>query len=541
MERYAIDCKSEDLQTEKEKYEALEHEWDEKVQEAYQGSYLLTYLYGRHFKKLLDYLQKSKKVASQEGQSILRYIFGERYKTLEFDDFPFENPKHDVLLPDLGEYLESKANLRDSMKLLSSPNSVLANPNSIRTKILVVSSAANLIENTCTLYLHKTDMLPNLCSCLYCHKGTSVEEIYAFVRRYLQCPGKSLFTVLRIEELDTSSQEAFIKYLAQHDQSGKKIYSQLAILIADIDAPIAKQLKTLGFSLENVKAYDENALDKYFQERLPSKVHIVTSERAGMGKTQWISQKNASECFFPVSGVVSFRNILKRLIKLDLPEKSSLHIDIGLITDDESRTELNRVLFSLLILGGLSSFEHVFTLPEGCEVYIELHEPNPKPPLLRLLKSNEVKRDKLRRIKLPLMPTSRIVFSLLSLFDKEELHKKDFATFNVKDCKVEEPESQQLLEKYFLKHVDAPNFYKIKVFLQLAANLLSQFTQSIFFTNSSLSHAGVDKKFKNIVFEGIIQYSREYTIRSIDAAMEGQKKALMNEQMIEGTEDFLGF
>ena len=542
--RFTIDCHhKKDLISEKEKFKAWESQWDELIREAYQQHYILTLLYGRQFNKLLDYLQNKPESPSQETRSILRHLFGKSFKDEKFDDYHPQGGNAEVNLTELGAYLEGKIPH-------SRHYSVCHELNNVKKKILVVTSAASLIECVCTLYLHKTGELPTFSNCLYCHKNSSIEEINAFVRRYIQCPNKSLFTVMRIEDLDGSCQERFVQILTEENQSEspqRQVSAVLAILVADIDAPIAKQLKTLGFFQEKILSYDQATFDKYFQEKLKSKPRIVTSDEAGIGKGQWIYQKNQNRNYFPISGSINFGNILKRLAKLDMSSDSSLHIDIGHILEDDSKTEMDRILFSLIILGGISSFEYLFTLPEKCEMYIELHKSSSNIPFLKLLRANYENLKQLQPITPRFIPSSHIVFNVLALYDKGSLPKTDFSTTKFEENKVDAREAQNLLDKYFLKDVQSHNFYKIKIFLLLAADLLSQFTKSVFFFNSSLSFTKTNLEIKNAVCQVIIEYSKEYTVRSIDYAMSCQRRALQNKgnegdiEIIDSSEDTLGF
>ena len=544
QKKFDLDCHNkEDLLIEKEKLETCESDWDELIRDAYLNYYVLTLLYGRQFNKLLEYLQKKPATSNQEAQSILRHVFGKRYGNLKLDDFPAPSGGLDEKFQDLGKYLEDKLHSKRNF-------SVCQELNNVKKKILIVASAATLIECVCTMHLQKAGELPTLSNCLYCHKNTSFEEIYAFVRRYIQCPNKALFSVLRIEDLDGSCQERFVQLLTRENESIEKrnILAVLAILVADVDAPIAKQLKTLGFFQESVQAYDETKFEYELKQILNTKIFIVDSEHEGIGKSQWINQTNEKWAYFPISGSVNFRNILKRLTKLDIPQGSSFHIDIGHVIEEDNKMEIDRILFSLMVLGGISSFEYLFTLPEDCHVFIELHKLSPKIPFLKLLKSNWVKIDKLQKINPKYIPASRLVFNVLALYDKGNLPKADFSVAKIEDARIDAQEAQRLLDKYFISQVKtAPNYYKIKIFLLLAADLFSRFTKSVFFFNSNLSFAKLDKQIKNIVCEAIIEYSREYTVRSIDYAMNCQANALENGgngpelDMMNASMDNLGF
>ena len=284
---YGIDCHNkEELLKEKQKLKEFEVQWDKAIREAYNKNYVLTSFYGRQFNQLLNYLGKKPRAADPGVCSLLRHIFGKDYRLLSFNDFNSQkNENLDELLQDLGDYLAFK------LPPCTKDFSLLQKENKIKKRILVVTSPTNLIEIACTLYLRKTAELPTLSNCLYCHKNTSIEEVYAFIRRYIQCPTKELFSILRIEDLDGVYQESFLQFLTSAYQE-RNVSAVLAVLVADIDAPIAKQLTTLGFFQENIRVYDESTLDKYFQEKVTSKTHIVASDQAGIGKSRWISQQH---------------------------------------------------------------------------------------------------------------------------------------------------------------------------------------------------------------------------------------------------------
>ena len=138
------------------------------------------------------------------------------------------------------------------------------------------------------------------------------------------------------------TKKASSNFLLKAYQEGN-ISAVLAVLVADIDAPIAKQLTTLGFFQESIKLCDEDTLDSFFQIQTTSKTRIIKSDQGGIGKSRWIFHQHENWSYFPISGSANFRNILKRLTKLELCEGSSLHIDVGHDNEEGNETEIDRI------------------------------------------------------------------------------------------------------------------------------------------------------------------------------------------------------
>ena len=523
-EKYEFEFNIKLLRTKREEFEKRKQGWDVSLELAFTNFYSLTFLHGRQFIKLADALSNYSTKFNRDTAYILQYVFGSYFEKLSFDDYKASIGKRSLDM--LGEYLETK---RNSLKQQQSENFQMT-----AAKYFVKTKADGMIKSACTVALNKFGVLPTATDCLVCTKDTSKEEAQAFLKRFIHCPTTKLFIVMKVEDLGIEMQEILIKmllsYIERYDSTGK-INAQIVFLLRDEASSIDKELQTICSEQFHIRHYEENVLAKYFQE-LPHRVGVVTSAEAGYGKTEWIKQQKGKRIHFPISGTVDRNVIVERLVRLDITQNTILHIDIGNLAADGFR-EINEILFSVLILGGMTTFEYAFVVPKGCQIYVEIHQSAyASIPVLDFFKKSRNHIEKLPPYELlpEMQETNQMVFGFLSLYKDRKLAETELMNLAMGDIKLDVGVVRELLDFYFLSkiHRESANFYKIKNFLDMAASLFSRFKKSVFFLNELLA----DPEVKNIVCEAIINYSREYTVKSVEYTIASQREALEKASII---------
>jgi len=72
---------------------------------------------------------------------------------------------------------------------------------------------------------------------------------------------------------------------------------------------------------------------------------------------------------FPIYGNFDQTSVIKRLLAIEKKENVGLHIQLSEI---ENYQRLNELLFFMLTLGALSSFEETYMIPQDCQIFIEV-------------------------------------------------------------------------------------------------------------------------------------------------------------------------
>eukprot|EP00035_Acanthoeca_spectabilis_P019342 m.420116 g.420116 ORF g.420116 m.420116 type:complete len:4951 (+) comp16844_c0_seq9:156-15008(+) len=115
-------------------------------------------------------------------------------------------------------------------------------------------------------------------------------------------------------------------------------------------------------------------VERAIMERMSTAIRVVTvhSEQPGQGKTECIKTEAVEQqrCLktLPLNGVVDRAWIIDRLSKLKLGGQDALHLDIGETSDI---TDLNLLLFEILVVGTLSAQGAMFHLP-SIPAFIEI-------------------------------------------------------------------------------------------------------------------------------------------------------------------------
>ena len=220
--------------------------------------------------------------------------------------------------------------------------------------IYTFSAEADRLDNTLQksilqIYNYLTDKNPQAQYILLCNKETTTEELTAFLYRVIKCDWKSCFIIAGIELLQYKQKTAFLSLLFElYTNNENKMKSCLVVAYVDIEADIIKSI----FALKNTKSLRNviKNIENQKMDNFDSKVEIVLSDRSGVGKSTYISseikKKNRKYICFPLGGVFTRKEVLKRLKELKNLKNATLHLDLN----DTDQIDLTmEFLFSILI------------------------------------------------------------------------------------------------------------------------------------------------------------------------------------------------
>lgn len=230
---------------------------------------------------------------------------------------------------------------------------------------------SNVLETMLSLYAIDGE-LPEHCQVFFCSADTTHEEVQAFLHRAFhseECPlmrGK-LFCILRIGELSESvyihlrqSIERF--YETVRYQAGRTV--RLVLICNEYEQHrVSNEFATFVREVEIPQILQPNEI----KEAIRGQRHIVvvTSERAGLGKTQTITalareRKCALMRTVLISGHTTRDELVKTMLEAlqrqagDAVEVDALHLNL-LDVPKSCANEINDMIFEMLCLGMISS------------------------------------------------------------------------------------------------------------------------------------------------------------------------------------------
>ena len=184
-----------------------------------------------------------------------------------------------------------------------------------------------------TLYKQFTDNFPLSNTVLICNEYTSFEEIVTFLFLCFKCQYEILFCLMGIEKSDSGKRLQTFKKIYQFIKTyGKEMVSCLVIIYlknSEIREPLSKLIPG-----NKMIVIDENN-DEF--KNINDNIEVFVSERAGYGKSEEIKEKISSELknyiYFPIGGDFTRKEIIKRLIEFNIPQKETsnyvIHFDLS--------------------------------------------------------------------------------------------------------------------------------------------------------------------------------------------------------------------
>ena len=293
-----------------------------------------------------------------------------------------------------------------------------------------------------------------------------------------------------------------------------------------------KYIRLSEISVEKIK--DIKFDDSNNKSKNIDNLKIIHSDQSGVGKSTYIKRQSTGEyIYFPIGGIFSKENTLKRLQKLNkeknINNKNNLLIHIDLY-DTDQKSLMNDFLYFILFTKLYCQDDNMFYLSKKIKIYIEI--PNSffdffqKFPILDLFPKNkkELLIDNLEPLIVQENFTSniRIVSLYLKLLKEENELPKGANKLLKSNNKVDKNEiifpftpldiilkgynqivimakdenkklTSEICQKLIMeeiKNIEKPNYYQITSFIDFLANQLIQFNKNFALSACTIIDSG---------------------------------------------------
>ena len=387
-----------------------------------------------------------------------------------------------------------------------------------------------MINNILNIYINITGNLPLGNTILICNEETTIEKIKAFLYRALFCESPVLFAISNIECLDFSVTQEMIRTLKSlYKEKNKNINSYLLFLYEKVQSGFVRDIEKI-IPKKNIlrNEFTKESLQNYEELK---KIELYSSKFSGYGKTTEIFYKvkdlKGEYYYIPIGGSFSRDYVLNNLENLHLNFKNAkniyLHIDLSETDNDEL---MNEILFKLLILKYIDSYEKVFYLGNEINIIIEIPkgfvEFDKKYNLLNLF--HKVIINELRPLRLEPdvkyikdLPIS-IVSVVLSLYKHKKIGKNNIdldkpITKNV-------AEYEKIINEYF--QVENQNYYQKMNFVKILSIQFKKFTNSYFLNYESACDLGkgeIIQKARISIIRNFIELTKVFSRSPFDTIL----------------------
>ncbi|CAC5397569.1 RNF213 [Mytilus coruscus] len=343
-----------------------------------------------------------------------------------------------------------------------------------------------VIRTIFALFLNTTNQLPDANQILFCREETTIDEIVLFTKRCTDIPfaheHRRLFCMANIEMLTNDIQSRFVDILI-HLQSGNFLLS--VICRGHIHHPF----------------FDQSS-DRISRTTPMTILHI--------------------------SGKVNVQSIVRDLNSLNLKKYNVLHIDVGVTP---SPSELDSVLFQLIILGHISVGSDAYTLRTG-HVLIEISNTVGQMLCNSLPTSTCLKRINIDwnnyydlKVCMEINSPIQVVCQYLKALDNGQLDRTDiYLTGKNTPSPLKADECRILLEKYFSSAGDM-SYTLLQIFLNVLADQLKKLSSSVFFRTSNIvvmmGEHDLPSVKSNLV-KVLVESCQEFASRSVQSCRSSQ-------------------
>ena len=475
-------------------------EFKKKQNSAYRERVLMRYIYGRQINLIYDKLYNNKNI---DILPLLKFITNN--SQIKKDNIDFKVSKQKDIYNNIDRYLKSILDENDiTMKKINEKYNIKEKDGESEFTGIYTFQADNVQKNVLQLYKYLTNSNPKAQYILLCNKETTNEELTAFLYRAILCDYHSCFIISGVELLAFEQKEILNHLLTdlyeKNIKENKKMKSCLIVAYTDIESDIIKRV----FSLRGRKALRNKMqnLENQNMENVGDNVQIIKSDKSGVGKSTYIKQEieksKRDYIYFPLGGVFTRKDVLKRLKDLKRINNGTLHIDLN---DTDQIDLMMEFLFSILITKIYGQNEDIFYLPKEVPIMVEI--PNgfvdfkKKFPLLDIFEKKiinlEIENLKPLIVEKKIDTYIQIVANYLKLLKKNDnsIDTNDlyFEGISPPDWKkkskiiivkaLESEECQNLIFERIKERIQYPNYYQITSFINLLGTQLRKFSQSI--------------------------------------------------------------
>ena len=390
----------------------------------------------------------------------------------------------------------------------------------------------------CSLSL--TGNFPIAQTVLYCNNSTSEEEIISFIYKSIKCDFNVLFILIKPENLSIDKKHLLIELLKDiYSENPNKMVS--CLLFIYVRKNKTKEVITEIEKLPNHKYFDyEKNNDQIINQKFPN-IKIYSSEFSGLGKSILIQNSFKNEdynkeykyIYFPLGGEINRNEIIERLLKLT-NNKIALHLDLY----DSNNIELLReFLFSFLILKYYSQNENIFYY--GNEMKIKIEIPNSFLnyhkvfPILDFFENINIKQNNMPKLIVSddLYSNIQIVCNYLkniNEINEKDIYFKGISDYESPNCIYAIQLSQEECSNLIFQNlnIEKPNFYQITSYINLIAEQLILFTNTIYLNVAQLKELKkLKKNTENIRYffvHSLTLITKHFITSSYDNILKGQ-------------------
>lgn len=382
---------------------------------------------------------------------------------------------------------------------------------------ILCMEAAEACGGLLSLYQTTRAHFPKPDQLLFCQSSTRLCDLQAFLQHCnLSSEAKQLFTLVCPEFLTVKRQawlRTLIEALAVRRDSGT-----LAVLYCDVKSPLMDFLKAFSGRrvrlLSNSNFIERPELLSQVAVRANPRFYVVSSSQAGLGKsTQITAHSSRVTTYVPLSGDLTVREIVAKLLEADFDLDQNLHLDLGYI---ENLGGLEQALCQLLLTGKVTAADLSFSLPSGSSVYVELGNVQSlkfpaRIPLLAY--AQQIHIAKLNFEELEVSNEEGLVYACLQAFSTDpKLLGRECPT-----PLLDPRAAEDLLQQYFLPFCEERglplSFRSIKTFTTLLGALIG-----------SMYHDSFPAKLRPLLFSSLLLTAKEYLASA--SARNTQRQAL---------------
>ena len=324
----------------------------------YKHNQIIRFFYGKLFILLLNRITNKNKIDSKiEIINFLKYISNDKIqKDIDIVNFFGENTDNlEEYFIYIAEYLNQiLLQNKISLEIILRPNFIKEEFNYIKGGIYYISySDIKYLENNIiNVYSEITGNYPINTTILICNEEISFEKIYSFLISSFLCEYPVLFSLINLDLVNLSLRNKIISLIERLNNLINERQSSLIIIGKEGDSneelDIIKKINEISKNRMIILDNKDSKNIKYKYDN----VTIIKGTKSGLGKSKYIKNHIINELkkkyiYFPLGGVFTRNEIIKKLKNLKIEKDSIIHLDLK---QTSLFSLLKEFLFKLLIL-----------------------------------------------------------------------------------------------------------------------------------------------------------------------------------------------
>jgi len=462
--------------------------------------------------------------------------------------------------------------------------------NSQKYKGFFIINSENIYKQILKFYYGLVGNEPPRYSLLLCNEETTLEEVISFIYLAVFCPYHSLYIIAKPDRLNIDIVYEMENIIEKFHEENLEINSYILFVFNDIGkSEIGEELLKICksaddpkedlriFNLKNEISTDTKIENKdYFKY-----IEVVSSSRAGLGKTFYIKKKCSEEKIiyvpFPIGGEVKRHTIMRRLkdLNLDKKKKYGLHLDFS---DTKQKEIFEDFIFTFLIQKVYANNENIFCYEDNVKIFIEIpngffnftekfklfnefsnYKINELPKLQLFENKNsfkdfeDMKDDKNKGLTsfLDIQKKNealnhnylyksdvQIVCNYLKFFNEMAYQNLFFYNLNEKlkeliiynyYCNSEfinEEECNELLNKFFSK--SNRSYHQINIYIKVLADQLRKFSINFYLMIENLNDGNLPGTIRTDIIKAFMDLTSYFTIGAFDKILSEQNSSINN-------------